>query len=222
MTKRLLTLCTLLGVFAITTLPTARAVVIFDTYGGNDSGTSSQLSASLGKGIGFTMPGSLQPVGTTSYTLDSVSVRLSGSAASSQIVFSLYTSVGNKPGSLITSLNATTPFTLTGSTGIYAFNPASAVTLSAGTTYWVTMTMTGSSLFWKTSSPQPASYSTVGVTVAGGYFGSSSNPAEWDKPSTTYNSLTISATAVPEPGMTGLALLGATGIAAVWRRRARG
>ncbi|GAT34585.1 PEP-CTERM protein-sorting domain-containing protein [Terrimicrobium sacchariphilum] len=226
MHKRSLTCLALVGLAFISIHSTAKAAVIFSTYNNNDSGTASPIHNTSGKGLAFNMPSPLQPGDTTSYTLDSISLRLSGSILSSQIVLSLYTNDGsNTPGTLISSFTPTSAFTLTSTAASYTFTTSSAVTLTAGTTYWVTMYSTSSNtsgLSWKTSSPQPSLYSTVGVSLFGTIFGTTTNPANWTNTSSTvYNSLTVNATAVPEPGIAALSMLGILGLVGLRRLRSR-
>lgn len=201
-----------------TALASLNASVIYDTYGGNYSGPTSNIHTGNGKGVAFTMPNPLQPApGTTSYTLDSIQLHLSGtSAGNSDITLSLYTNDGsNTPGTLIGGFTASSSFTLTPTTGVYTFNPSTSITLSASTTYWVTLQSSvvggsGPLVYWHTSTPQPpASPSTVGVTNFGAVFGSGS-PDTWTSTSSNFNAMTVNATAVPEPGAVMLIAIGAT------------
>jgi hypothetical protein len=196
---------------ALFPLGNAQGIVIFNSFNNNEAGATSTIHNASGKAVAFLMPGSLQPAGTTSYTLDSVGLRLSGNSASSAIVLSLYSNDGgNTPNTLITSFTAASAFSLTGTAATYTFTPTTTVNLVAGARYWVTINTThssmGGTLAWHTSSPQPASYSTVGVTTGGAVFGSDSNPGGWTTTSPNVNGLIVNATAVPEPSALALVL----------------
>ena len=111
--------------------------------------------------------------------------------------------------------------------GTYTFTPSAALTLTAGTTYWIAVQSTepentGASLNWHTSNPQPSSYSSVGVATAGQIFGSGSNPSTWTQTSGVRNSLTIDATPLPIPEPAAPILTGAGLVSmAMLRRRNR-
>ena len=211
----------------LTFTATSRAAVIFSTYNGNDAGTSSPLNNNSGKAIGFTLPNPLQPADTGSYQFDGVSLRLSGTAASTSLVVKLFSNDGsNTPGTELGALTSTT-FTLTSTAATYTFTPSAALTLTAGTTYWIAVQSTepentGASLNWHTSNPQPSSYSSVGVATAGQIFGSGSNPSTWTQTSGVRNSLTIDATPLPIPEPAAPILTGAGLVSmAMLRRRSR-
>jgi len=197
--KSLTSLSTVAVLFFASFVP-AHAAVIYNTYNGNDDGTASNIHSGNGKALAFTMPATLLPGGTTSYDLNSVQMRFSGSASSTDMTVSLYSNDGsNTPGTLLGTLTPSSSFTLTGSVATYTFN-ATSLTLSASTTYWVAMTASvASGIYWHTSSPLPSPLSSVGVTDGGGVYGGGS-PDTWTSTSGVRNSLTVNATAVPEPG----------------------
>lgn len=200
------------------------AAVIFSTYNGNVSGTASGLDGA-GKAVGFTM-------GSESYTLSSVSIWLTSSSTvtltSTNIAVEFYTNDGgNTPGTFIAGF-ASTPGTQVGTTATeVTFAPSTTLTLSAGTSYWVTVKAINTAhIGWASSSPQPSSYSSAGVQLitpsifgsgAGGGL-SGSNPSNWATASGTYNTLTLNA--VPEPGTAGLLVAGSL-LLAVRRRGLR-
>jgi len=211
----------------LTFTATSQAAVIFSTYNNIDGGTSSPLNSNSGKAVGFTMPAPLQPAETGSYELNSVSLRLSGTAPSSSVVVKLFSNDGtNSPGTDLGALTSTT-FTLTSTVGTYTFTPSATLTLTAGTTYWIAVQTTelentGASLNWHTSSTLPPSYSSVGVTPAGQIFGPGSNPSSWTQTSGVRNSLTIDATPLPIPEPAAPILTGAGLVSmAMLRRRSR-
>lgn len=209
----------LLSALALFGAPATNAAVIFSTYGGNASGTTSTgIRTNNGKAMSFAMPNPLQPGGTTSYTLDSVELLLSGNSASSVIQLSLYTNDGsNTPGTLITSFTPASSFTLTSTATLYTFNPGSSITLDANTTYWVTLSSTNGTgnttgVNWNTSSPLPSPLSSVGVGFGTNpaIFGTNTTPSSWTSTSSVNNAFIVNATAVPEPAGWGLAIIGTT------------
>lgn len=203
----------------------ALADLIFSSYNGNGSGVSSSINsegAINSKAVAFTMPDPLLPSGTTDYLLDTIQVYLTGTATSDRVILGLYDNDGvNTPGALISSFTAASSFTLNATVTAYTFLPNSSVLLEDGTTYWVALSAApGVSSFgisWRTSSPQPSSYSSVGVTYGGNVFGASTNPSVLASVGSSINAMSINATVVPEPST--LALVAAGSFLVMFRRR---
>ena len=102
--------------------------------------------------------------------------------------------------------------------GIYTYNPASTLTLSPGTTYFIVLTagtaVADGAYQWSVTS-------THAPTVSGGWTGdhnllSSSDGLNWGPVGLAFAQFAISATAVPEPSTLGLLALG--GFFLVWQR----
>lgn len=193
----------------------ANSVEIIGNLPGND-GTSTYLNAPSGgangggvhdsKAAGFTMPG-------TAYTLDSVTFRLNFFDTASVPVIQIYSNSGTNPGSLLQTL--TNP-TLSVGTGNFVFTSPSALTLAAGTTYWVVVwnNATGLNSFqWMASSPNQTP---TGIATTAGYRFSNGGPPPTGS-SSTFNSYAVNATPVPEPATVAILGLGAFAL----RRRRR-
>jgi hypothetical protein len=127
------------------------------------------------------------------------------------------------PGSSLATLSGSTSPT---SSGTYSYNPASSLTLSPGTAYFIVLTsgtlVANGKYEWSLSGIN--SYNpTGGWGVTGGPDSSvwgSANGSSWTSLSATYPQFAINATAAPEPGVVGLFALGGL-LVAFHRRKTR-
>jgi hypothetical protein len=187
-------------------VPNSHAAVIVTTFGGNDTGTSSNIDDASGKAIGFTMP-----AGST-YSLNSIDLRLSSAVtvSSSAVSLALYSNDGtNTPGVLLATLLTPNLSSLSTTAATFTFNSGGGILLNPSTSYWATFTNTSTpDLSWRSSNPSTFT-SSISATYLGAMFGPPSSPGTWTGTSSVRNALTIDAVAVPEPGAA--ALLGWAG-----------
>jgi hypothetical protein len=155
------------------------------------------------------------------YTLNSVQLAMTvASGTPSGFTVMLYSEVGitgvfpgSSLGTLDGSLNPTTA-------GVYTYTPASNLTLSPSTDYFIVLTagttVANGAYGWSvtsTSSHGYNSYNWDGETL----FANSSDGLKWNYNLSTYGQFAINATAIPEPGVLGL--FGFGGLAFLWHRR---
>ena len=166
--------------------------------GGSDSATgTSWLAAS------FSTDGS-------AYTLSSLTLELARTSISGTAVVDLYSDGGLEPGSLLATLTTST----TSTTAAPVVFTGTAGTLLADTTYWVVLRAVTGAFEWSWASTNlgaGAGFSTTTATTddAGStWFTATSYPYQ----------MSVSATAVPEPGSIVLAALGAACAFPVFRR----
>ena len=116
-----------------------------DSFGGVPAGTVSSSSASFGvrfeQAVAFTPSG----VPGTVWTVDSIDIGLSLVAGANDVVLKLLTDATGQPGSVIETIPLSGA--ITGTPGNPSLAQASSVinpTLTAGTTYWLTASTSGS------------------------------------------------------------------------------
>ncbi|SDT89039.1 PEP-CTERM protein-sorting domain-containing protein [Verrucomicrobium sp. GAS474] len=196
----------------------------------NNSASSSSIASTSGKAVGFTL-------GSLSFTLTAVKLRLAmtGDATtdlpSIQIFAANGTSVSTTvvatltldPGNAFTYIASnTTPNAATGFT-TYTFDPATTVTLSANTAYFLVVRDSGSSSFtWAMPNTSPSIKPTsVNALFLAAYSGANTSPSTWTTASGNYNWMEIDGTAiaVPEPSLYLLILLGLIPLSLAARRR---
>jgi hypothetical protein len=157
------------------------------------------------------------------YSLDSIQLRMADASGNpGDFTVMLYTATGtggifpgSSLGTLDGSLNPTTA-------GIYTYTPASSITLSPGTPYFVVLTagtaVANGAYEW--SVMNTASYNPVDNWL-GAVTLSSKNGLSWTTlptyPQMDFSQFAINATPIPEPGVLGL--LGLGGLAFLWHRR---
>ncbi|WP_353737383.1 MULTISPECIES: choice-of-anchor R domain-containing protein [unclassified Microcystis] len=164
------------------------------------------------KALAFTLPAG------NNYSLDNAILRLGGYETGEAPLVQIRNDVGGSdPGStVLATFTNPTPQGL----GVfnYTFTPTGPFTFTAGTKYWLYVTSTSGSFFWRASNP---STTPTGIaTLSGNRF---ANGASFNN-STTSNSFQINATEItgpvartPEPGaiaalsLFGLGLLGVKG-----------
>ncbi len=110
-----------------------QAALIIGNLPGNDGGVYT-LGNGTGFSIGFTM-------GATSYSLDSVTMRLQGSTAPAVAKLELRSSLGGQPATSALVDMGTQVASQTGPAD-YTFTQGAGFTLAAGTQYWLTLTTT--------------------------------------------------------------------------------
>ena len=194
----------------------ARAEVIISNLPGND-GTSTFINAPLGgsngggvfnsKAAGFTLPFLTVP-----YRLDFVTLRLEFFSQVSHPIVHIYSNVNNNPGAILHTLQPPAP-----TVGIDNFNFISngSFQMESLTTYWMVVwndTTVANSFRWLASSP---SLTPTGIATSAGYRFNNGPPPPTTN-STTFNTYSVNATAVPEPAT--LVVLAAGALAAIRRR----
>jgi hypothetical protein len=194
-------------------LQSASAVEIISNFPGNDA-TSTFMNAPTGgangggvhdsKAAGFTMTGE--------YTLDFVTLRINYFDTLSVPMVQLYTGA-TSPTVLVETLTAPVP--VVGMSNVVFTSSGSA--LSNGTIYWVLVwnnAPTANSFQWMASSPSVTPTGS-GATHFGYRF--SNGPPPPVGTSTTFNTYSVNATAVPEPAS--FIALGLGGALLLLRRR---
>lgn len=180
----------------------AGAAVIIGNLPSNDGAAVIDLDVLKTKAMGFTM-------GSQSYTLDSVSLRLRLIDYTGTASVQLWSNDGgNNPGVPLATLN--NPVLPANGTGTYLFTPSSPFALSAGNTYWLVVSTNSaasdpSELDWLASNPD-----TNPIGAAASHFGVRYD-ADGPPPtgsSSLRNSYQIDGTLVPEPASAALAAAG--------------
>lgn len=138
---------------------------------GNLGQTSTNASVVIGNNSGNDMVAALSfTMPSTSYTLSSVTLRLSGygSGAADSPAVGIYSDNSGTPGTLVGSL-LTNPSPNDGSEANFTFTATSATTLVGSTTYWLKVDEVGTGQYlWRGSNPysiQPSGEATYGVLL---------------------------------------------------------
>ncbi|OJW18916.1 MAG: hypothetical protein BGO49_17865 [Planctomycetales bacterium 71-10] len=148
----------------------------------------------------------------SSYILQSVTLMLSRDSIGGEAAVDVYTDGGLEPGSLVATLAG--PASVPGSSGPATFT-ASGVLLQANATYWVVLRAVTGEFLWSwagSNDGSGAGFQTGSATsdfAGSGWFYADSYPFQ----------MSVSASAVPEPGSAWLAAIGAAGVALAARRR---
>jgi len=162
---------------------------------------------------------------TGGYVLNSIQLAMTDASGTPNGFTVMLCGVGNQPGGPVPGSSLGT---LSGSTdpatgGIFTYTPASNLTLSAGTSYYIVLTagtaVANGAYAWSLAGAN--SYNpNGGWAVIGGVstdFLHSSDGSSWNSISFSFPQFAIDATAVPEPGIFGLFGLGGSFLA--WHRR---
>ena len=152
-------------------------------------------------------------VGAQSYALDSIDIKISGSANASGYTISLWSNSGSQhPSAQV--LSFTTSTFNNGSPTLVNFTPVSGFTLAAGTKYWIVAQASGSTTF-NVDSVTSSGGNSMDVDV-----GSPSFTGAWGSQSSLAISSRVSGTAVPEPAsFAAIASLGCAGLYMLRRRQ---
>ena len=154
------------------------------------------------------------------YSLDSIQLGMADASGNpSNFTVMLYSAISGGatlPGSNLGTLNGSLNPT---AAGIYTFTPASDLTLSPHTTYFIMLTaettVANGAYSWSESTFPPNSSSDWGT--GNGVLHSSNGTSGWSPtPYLGIGQFAINATATPEPGILGLFGLG--GLAFLWQR----
>jgi hypothetical protein len=188
--------------------------MILTSLPGNDLGAYNGISSGFAYSIGIT-------VGTNALQLDSVDLRLKSISASGNATVELRSDIAGTPSAA--ALKTFTSQTVSANGfNTYSFAPNGTVSLSAGTTYWLTILndfQNPNGLIISASNP-PATPTSLAASYAGLRFGTPTNQA--------LNAMTLpvpsfqlngSISAVPEP--TWLAALGMGMTSLTWSVRSR-
>lgn len=174
----------------------------------NDIGTSMLISTSnyTAVAVSFTTD-------SATYSLTSVTLHMGGSNTSSPLTVSIYNDNSGLPGSSLTTLSGANPT----SSGNYTFT-STGLALSANTTYWVAAATSGSGQYDWDATADLSQSNTGGATWTIGDSTQLFYSGSWGT-ITVSGMMSVTATAVPEPG-TYAALAGLTALGFVaWRRR---
>ena len=158
------------------------------------------------------------------YALNSVQLRMTDASNSpSGFKVMLYGEANNPnaafPGSSLGTLfGANNPST----GGVYTYTDDSNITLSSDTTYFIVLTagttIADGAYDWSsTSTGSYGSYNPTGGWIGGNVLLHSSNGSSWAANSSYSPQFSITATAIPEPGVLSLFALGGLGF--LWQRR---
>ncbi|GCL46100.1 choice-of-anchor R domain-containing protein [Microcystis aeruginosa] len=192
--------------------PVRAAVLIGNLPQTNDSNSTTFSGVSVKKALAFTLPAG------NNYSLDNAILRLGDYETGDAPLVQIRNDVGGSdPGStVLATFTNPTPQGL----GVfsYTFTPTGPLTFTAGTKYWLYVTVTSGSFFWR--APNPSTTPTGIATLSGNRFASAGSFNN----STTSNSFQINATEItgpvastPEPSVIaalslfGLGLLGVKG-----------
>jgi hypothetical protein len=151
--------------------------------------------------------------GSTSYTLNSVTLLLANTTAG-QASLSLYSDGTLEPGTALGTLTA--PASYSGALANTTF-AASGLTLAANTTYWVVLRATSGAIDWAWTSDNTG----TGVGFQHTWGSSDDAGSTWFTFDTFPTQFSITATPVPEPGSLALVGVGAVGLLLRRRRRTR-
>jgi hypothetical protein len=215
-----LTCRTLLGLVAVATIvpnvtpARAQTVIISNLAEPNTIGNAGLAGSDKWFAQGFSTPAS------TSYSLDSISLKLTRDPSSSSGTFTVSfwdSSGGGRPGSQLATISSGNQVsTLTTSFDDYAFPASGAgITLAPSTSYFVVLSASApfanSGLLW--IGPDAQNPGSTGVGQMGGWTSSVNQGASWDFLSSDFPfQIAVAGTAVPEPEayalVSGLALVG--------------
>lgn len=153
--------------------------------------------------------------GSTDTTLASIGMAFNSGGSGTGIVFRLYTAGSGAPGTLLSTLStAGAP----ASGGTITFTPASAIQLSANTTYWAVASASSGSSFRASITTATGETSADGWSIANNRYATTNSGTSWNSGGNLLR-ISVSASAIPEPSTyaacAGVAVLGL----AVWRRR---
>jgi hypothetical protein len=202
--------CHLVSLF-LALFPAARAATLLGTLPATPA-NGTTVDPNNRFAVTFTTP-------ATSFTVDSVTMRLSSYNVSDVPTLSFYTDGGTVPGSLVGSA-FDNPSPLGDGVSEYSFTPSGTVALNPNTKYWLVYGMTtGSSVWnWSGSSSDP-----TGLATFNGYKLSSDTGTSYVNDNSVQFGFAINATAIPEPSTyAAIAACCALGIAMVSRRSKRG
>lgn len=175
-------------------------------------GNSSAATVTISTAAATPVAGSFTTDSAT-YSLTSVTLHLGSVDTSSPLTVSIYNDNSGQPGSSLATLSGASPT----SGGYYTFT-STGLALSANTTFWVAATTSGSGAYWLNTTDDLSQSNTGGATWTIGDDTKLFSSGSWNTiPVSALMSVT--ATAVPEPG-TYAALAGLTALGFVaWRRR---
>jgi hypothetical protein len=186
-------------------------------------GQISSGSSSVGSNLWLAVPFQTGSNGG-GYILNSIDLEMlnaSGSPAGFTVM--LY-GEANNPGGVLpgASLGTLTGPVNPSTSGIYAYSDVSNFTLSPGVNYFIvltaaTATANGAYAWSSTSTGSYSSYNPIGGWFGGGPALFSGNGLSWTVLSGAYTQFAINATAIPEPGVLSLFVLGGLGF--LWQRR---
>lgn len=158
------------------------------------------------------------------YLLDSVQLAMADalgnpSSFTVMVYSNVFPIIGFFPGSLLATLNGSLS-PVTG--GIYTYTPASSLTLSPRTPYFIVLTA-GTAIAdgtYEWSATGVNSYNRSGGWFSLGYSRTLVRGSRWLPVAGTYAQFAVNATAIPEPGVLTLFFLGGLGgLGFLWHRR---
>lgn len=205
--------------FAIVVAPAAvRAEVVFGNLGSTGTNGLSSTNTDIGPGAATTLAlaqGFTTGGGSTSLLVQSITIGAFVDGVANRTV-SIYSSVGNAPGSALYTSSATS----VSGQAKYVFNFSGAL-LGAGTSYWVVpdFSVDWSWYLESTESTQPSGQNSSGYSYLGTQRQTQASPGTWVATALPY-SVSIDAVTVPEPSTYALAAVG-LGIAGMARARRR-
>ncbi|CAO5066074.1 PEP-CTERM sorting domain-containing protein [Microcystis aeruginosa] len=194
--------------------PVRAAVLIGNLPQTNDNNSTTLGGVSVVKALAFTLPAG------NNYSLDNAILRLGNYESGDNPLVQIRNDVGGSdPGSTVLA-NFTNPTPQGAGSFDYTFTPTGPLTFTAGTKYWLYVTVTSGDFDWNTSNP---SETPTGIATFSGARNSNNSGASFNN-SSIFNSFQINATEItgpvastPEPGaiaalsLFGLGLLGVKG-----------
>jgi hypothetical protein len=152
----------------------------------------------------------------SAWTLDSVDIRALNFGATTDFIVELHADSAGAPSvAALATLTGANPSI----TGNYNFTPISSITLTAGTTYWLTAESATSQYGWVRTTSTAESTALSGWSIGNNIGASLDSGASWGTLNLNPAKFAINATGIPEPSS--LLLLGIGSLAIIRRKRAK-